>query len=163
VNKTELANLDVVGSGPIPPNPAELLGSELCGKFLAEARAAYDHVIIDSPPILLASDATVLATMVDGTILVYRAKENSRGVAQRARTLLEDVGAHVYGAVLNAAQVRRGGYFREQLRTFYEYQNEEDLDDATRSLPDEASRDQGKLDRSDLFDDDADDADDDEA
>jgi len=158
-HKTELANLDVVGSGPIPPNPAELLGSELCSKLLAEARASYDHVIIDSPPILLASDATVLATMVDGTILVYRAKENSRGVAQRARTLLEDVGAHVYGAVLNAAQVRRGGYFREQLRTFYEYQNEDEQEGTTRALPEDTARDQAALDRSDLFDDDDDDED----
>jgi len=133
VHKTDLANLDVIGSGPVPPNPAELLGGELCSKFIAEVQAVYDHVLFDSSPVLLASDATVLATRVDGTILVYRAKDNSRGVANRARSLLEHVGAHIFGAVLNAAQVRRGGYFREQLRTFYEYQPEEE--GARKALP----------------------------
>ena len=82
----------------------------------------YDQVIIDTPPVLLASDTLVLATAVDGVVLVIRANRNLRGVGQRACTLLNDVGANVLGAVLNAAQVTRGGYFREQLRTYYEYQ-----------------------------------------
>lgn len=140
VHKTDLANLDVVGSGPIPPNPAELLNSENFSRFLADAIAAYDQVIFDSPPVLLASDASVIASQVDGSILVYRAKDNSRGVALRARTLLEHVGAHLFGAVLNAAQVRRGGYFREQLRTFYEYSGE-DEERGTRALPGRAAGD----------------------
>jgi succinoglycan biosynthesis transport protein ExoP len=139
VHKTDLANLDVIGSGPIPPNPAELLGSEYATQFLAEATAGYDHVIIDSAPVLLASDAAVLATLVDGTILVYRAKVNSRGVALRARTMLEHVGAHIFGAVLNVAQARRGGYFREQLRTFYEYQQEDDDEKRPPALPGDAT------------------------
>ena len=70
---------------------------------------------------MLASDGIVLATAVDGVILVVRAKKDSRGVARRACTLLADVSAHVFGAVLNAAQVTRGGYFREQLRAYYDY------------------------------------------
>jgi len=138
IQKTDLANLDVVGSGPIPPNPAELLSSENFSRFVADATAAYDHVIFDSPPVLLASDSSVLASQVDGTILVYRAKDTSRGVALRARTLLEHVGAHIFGAVLNAAQVRRGGYFREQLRTFYEYRHDDEQEPLTRALPDTA-------------------------
>lgn len=158
IHKTDLANLDVVGSGPIPPNPAELLSSDHCRKVLAEATSMYDHVIIDSPPVLLASDASVLAAMVDGTILVYRAKDNSRGVAQRARTLLEHVGAHIFGAVLNAAQVRRGGYFREQLRTFYEYQPEEEVEDTPKRLPREKKV--AKKSKNDVELDDADDPDD---
>ena len=81
-------------------------------------------MIIDTAPILLASDACVLATSVDGVILVVRANENSRGVARRACQLVSDVGGHLFGVVLNAAQVRRGGYFREQLRTYYDYHAE---------------------------------------
>jgi len=156
VQKTDLANLDVIGSGPIPPNPAELLGSELCAKFVAEASAAYDHVIFDSAPVLLASDASMLATLVDGTILVYRARDNSRGVAQRARTLLEHVGAHLFGAVLNAAQVRRGGYFREQLRTFYEYRSEDEGAAGRRALPEANGAEANGAEASarDIFDDD---------
>ena len=139
VQHTDLANLDVIGSGPIPPNPAELLGSELCRKFITEVTEAYDHVVVDSPPVLLASDASVLATLVDGTILVCRAKDNTRGVALRAISLLTHVNARIFGAVLNVAQARRGGYFREQLRTFYEYQSEEELSEAgPRALPEQS-------------------------
>jgi capsular exopolysaccharide synthesis family protein len=123
--KTDIPLLDVLGGGPTPPNPAELLGSPQCQAFLRDAVSKYDQVIIDTPPILLASDGIVLATAVDGVILVVRAKKDSRGVARRACTLLADVSAHVFGAVLNAAQVTRGGYFREQLRAYYDYRPDE--------------------------------------
>jgi len=124
VVKTELPLLDVLGSGPLPPNPAELLGGAPFQALLREAGSRYDQVIIDAPPVLLASDVSVLATLVDGVILVVRANQDSRGVARRAIGALADVNARVFGAVLNAAQVTRGGYFREQLRAYYEYQPE---------------------------------------
>jgi capsular exopolysaccharide synthesis family protein len=114
--------LDLLGSGPTPPNPVELLNSEPARALLVEATGKYDQVIIDTAPVLLASDALVLGPAVDGVILVVRAKLNSRGIARRACGLLTDVGAHLFGAVLNAAQVTRGGYFREQLRAYYDYQ-----------------------------------------
>ncbi len=126
VVQTTVPMLEVLGSGPAPPNPVELLGSEACRAFLKEATSRYDQVIIDSAPILLANDAAVLGPVVDGVILVIRANRSSRGVARRACTLLGDVGAHVVGAVLNAARVTRGGYFREQLRDFYDYQADVD-------------------------------------
>ena len=77
-------HLDILATGPIPPNPAELLGSEQFRAFLDDATARYDQVLIDAPPILLASDPLVIATAMDGVILVVRAKENSRGAARRA-------------------------------------------------------------------------------
>lgn len=126
VVQTDLPLLDVLGSGPTPPNPAELLGSEPCQAFLKEAQNRYDQVIIDTAPVLLASDGLILGTATDGVILVIRANRNSRGAARRACTLLTDVGAHLFGAVLNAAQITRGGYFREQLRAYYDYQAETD-------------------------------------
>ncbi|MEK6675595.1 MAG: CpsD/CapB family tyrosine-protein kinase, partial [Planctomycetota bacterium] len=125
VVRTNVAGLDILPAGPVPPNPAELLGSEPCRAFLAAAASQYDQVIIDSAPVLVASDAVVLATAVDGVVMVVRAKQSTRGVSRRASQLLHDVGAHLFGVVLNAAQAARGGYFREQLRTFYEYQDEE--------------------------------------
>lgn len=118
---TKSANLDVLTSGPLPPNPAELVGSQQMAEFLAQVTKQYDQVILDAPPVLLASDASALATKTDGVILVCRAKVNSRGIGGRAYGLLQRVNAHVFGGILNAAQVRRGGYFREQLRTFYDY------------------------------------------
>lgn len=133
--KTDLHNLDVIGSGPMPPNPAELFNGTLAGEFIESVISRYDQIIIDTPPVLLASDASVLATRVDGAILVCRAKDNSRGQALRAISLLDRVNAFVFGGILNCAQVRRGGYFREQLRTFYEYQEEEEDADADRALP----------------------------
>ncbi len=135
VARTDIPLLEVLSAGPIPPNPAELLGSEQCRTFLEEATASYDQVIIDTPPVLLASDAIVLAAAVDGVILVIRAKANSRGVARRACTLLTDVSARMFGAVLNAAQAARGGYFREQLRTYYDYQAELEPPAVVRQTP----------------------------
>ncbi len=126
ITKTDLPNMDVLTSGPLPPNPAELMSSQQLIDFIAEVRGMYDHVIVDSAPVLVASDASILATRADGVILVCRAKANSRGIAGRACGLLGRMNAHIFGAVLNAAQVRRGGYFREQLRTFYDYRPDED-------------------------------------
>jgi capsular exopolysaccharide synthesis family protein len=135
-HRTDLPNLDVLTTGPLPPNPAELLNGDAFRKLLEEATSKYDQVIFDAPPVLLASDALILATLVDGAVLVCRARENSRGIAQRALTLLARVNAHVFGAILNAAQVRRGGYFREQLRTFYDYQTNERFEgDGRAALP----------------------------
>ncbi|GMU36957.1 MAG: polysaccharide biosynthesis tyrosine autokinase [Phycisphaerae bacterium] len=120
--KTPIPNLHVLGSGPMTPNPAELLAGDAFQAFLAGAVQKYDQVILDAPPVLLASDPTVLSSQVDGVIMTVRAKTNSRGAARRACALLASVNAHIFGAVLNAAQVTRGGYFREQLRTYYDYQ-----------------------------------------
>ncbi len=135
-NKTDIDRLDVLVSGPLPPNPAELVGSDRMVEFIAAATKAYDQVILDTPPVLLASDASVLATRADGAIIVCRARVNSRGIGGRACTLLRRVEAHVFGGILNAAQVRRGGYFREQLRTYYDYRADgDDYGDATSALP----------------------------
>ena len=103
---------------------------------LADAAGRYDQVILDGPPVLLMSDALVMTGAVDGVILVCRAKKTSRGVFQRAREQIERVNGRIFGAVLNAARVSRGGYFREQIRTFYDYQPEESLQaEAARILP----------------------------
>lgn len=135
VRTTMLPNLHVLASGPIPPNPAELLSSGYMRDLIAQVVERYDQVLIDGPPVLLVSDALVMASKLDGVILVCRAKANSRGIAQRARDQLERVNAHLFGAVLNAAQVRRGGYFREHLRTFYEYQPDEIEAGSVATLP----------------------------
>lgn len=131
--------LDVLGSGPVPPNPAELLGGDACRALLKQATVKYDQVIIDAAPVLLSSDALIMSTAVDGVILVVRAKASSRGVARRASGLLTNVGARLFGAILNAAQVRRGGYFREQLRDYYDYQAD-DAHTAAQSIAPRRSR-----------------------
>lgn len=119
--ETQTPKLWVLGSGPVAPNPGELLSGDLWSAFLKDALSQYDQIIIDTAPVLLASETAVLASSVDGVILVVRANESSRGMARRACRLVEEVGGHLFGVVLNAARARRGGYFREQLRTYYDY------------------------------------------
>jgi capsular exopolysaccharide synthesis family protein len=120
--RTELPNLDVLGSGPIPPNPSELLSTQYLQPVITRALEHYDQIIFDAPPVLLMSDVLVMTGSVDGVVLICRAKSSSRGVAARAREQLDRVEARIFGAVLNAAQVTRGGYFREQIRSYYDYQ-----------------------------------------
>jgi Mrp family chromosome partitioning ATPase len=113
-------------------------------ELISEAAGRYDQVIFDGPPVLLVSDALVLASVVDGVIMVCRAKSASHGVIQRAREQLEQVNARIFGAVLNAARTARGGYFREQMRSYYDYQPEEALlTNGTRALPGESGDNKG--------------------
>jgi len=118
---TDIPNLDVATCGPTPPNPVELLAGPYARDMVAQAADWYDQVIFDGPPVLLVNDALWLAGWVDGVILVCRARITPRAVAQRARERLASANGRVLGAVLNAAQTRRGGYFREHIRTYYDY------------------------------------------
>ncbi len=153
IASTSLPNLDILHSGPIPPNPAELLAGSYMEEFLQKAGERYDQVIIDGPPVLLLSDALVMTSMVNGVVLVCRAKASLRGVVQRARDQLERVNGRVLGAVLNATQISRGGYFREQMRSYYDYQPAEVIaSEGARSLPEE----QQQLDHDDQDDQDLD-------
>ncbi|HEX9109734.1 MAG TPA: CpsD/CapB family tyrosine-protein kinase, partial [Longimicrobiales bacterium] len=125
VTHSELANLDILTSGPMPPNPAELLGSTQMRALLTTARQTYDRVLLDGPPCLLISDALVLATETDAVLLVARAANSSKGALRRAREQFTRLNARVIGAILNGVQARAGGYFHEQYREFYEYTNDE--------------------------------------
>ena len=127
VTHTELPNLHVITTGPMPPTPAELLGSAAMRELLGNARKLYDRVILDGPPALLISDSNILAMQVDGVILVARADENSRGAIRRTREQLDGIRARVVGAVLNGAKARAGGYFKERYREFYDYVSDETI------------------------------------
>jgi succinoglycan biosynthesis transport protein ExoP len=127
VTKTDLPTLDVLSSGPMPPTPAELLGSQQMRALIKEATERYDRVILDGPPTLLISDATVMAMQVDGVILVARADENTRGTLKRAREQLEGINARIVGAILNGVRTRAGGYFKRQYREFYDYTSDETI------------------------------------
>ncbi len=115
--------LSVMAAGPLPPNPAELLDSEQMSALLEEMVAEYDQVIFDGPPAMVVTDASILSSIVDGTVLVVRAGDNTYGIVQRTRDNLERVGAHITGAVLNGVRVAAGGYLRRNYATFYDYQD----------------------------------------
>jgi len=104
-------NLQLLTSGPLPPNPSELLGSQRMGKLIEDLEQEADMLIFDSPPTLAVTDAAVLAKQVDGVLLVIDAGATQEEVARRAMAELSEVGAPVLGVVLNKVPVsRRGGY-----------------------------------------------------
>lgn len=109
--KTPYEGLDILTSGPMPPNPAELLESRRMKQILNEAAQAYDLVLIDSPPVIAVTDASVLAQSVDGVILVLAAGEVERENALRTKEQLKKVGAKILGIVLNKVKVKKHDYF----------------------------------------------------
>ncbi|MDQ3133033.1 MAG: polysaccharide biosynthesis tyrosine autokinase, partial [Acidobacteriota bacterium] len=102
----DLAKLHLLPSGPIPPNPAELIGSEQMANFLKTMGNNFTHVVVDSPPIASFTDGVLIASMVDGVILVVHAGKSSRQVIRRSRQLLQDVGAKIFGVVLNNVNLK---------------------------------------------------------
>src|SRR5437870_8395750 len=114
-------NLKLLPSGPIPPNPAELLGSEQMRQLLTSLGERFTHIIVDSPPAISFTDASILSTFVDGVILVVHGGRSSRAVVRRAKQKLQDVGAHIYGVVLNNVMiVARNEYYTG----YYSYYSE---------------------------------------
>lgn len=113
VQNTRQPNLFFLPCGPLPPNPAELLGGDRVHQFLENARNAFDHVIIDGPPVLGFADAPLLAASVDGAVFVLESRGTRRGQARGAIRRLQVGHAHLLGAVLtkfNAKAASYGGY-----------------------------------------------------
>ena len=107
---TQVENLRVLTSGTLPPNPADLLGSQRMETVIEELKGVADVVIFDSPPSLVVTDAAVLGTRVDGVLLVCDAGRTRRNEAERSATELRRVGANLLGAVLNRMSGRGGEY-----------------------------------------------------
>lgn len=103
---TDVDNLDILTSGPIPPNPAELLGSKAMSRMLEEVKSHYHLVLFDTPPVIAVTDAQVLASQVDGVLLVISSGKTNREMAVRAKELLEQVQANILGCVLNNRKMK---------------------------------------------------------
>jgi len=104
-------NLKLLPSGPIPPNPAELLGSDEMRRLLALVGEKFTHIVVDSPPAISFTDASILSTIVDGVILVVHGGRSSRAVVRRAKQQLLDVGANIFGVVLNNVKIESHDYY----------------------------------------------------
>ena len=98
--------MTVLTSGAVPPNPSELLGSPTARKILSELRGTFDYVIIDSSPLLAATDAAVLAAESDGVLMIARFGDTKRDQLARAVGNLENVGARILGAVFTMTPTR---------------------------------------------------------
>jgi len=122
---TTVPRLRVVTSGPLPPNPAEVLGSTRMHQFLEELGRVADIVVLDSPPCVTVTDAVVLSRWADGVILVLDQKNTSRQGVQRARENLQTVGARILGAVVNRVTAGgSGGYYYASYYSYYYYQDD---------------------------------------
>ena len=105
-----MPNLFIVASGPEPPNPAELIGSDRMTMAMRVLIENFDYVVFDTPPALEITDASVLARVVDGSVLVARAATTPRDAVARTAELLERVGGNLLGALLNDVDSKAGGY-----------------------------------------------------
>jgi capsular exopolysaccharide synthesis family protein len=114
VRTDEATGLNVLTSGPIPPNPAELVGSDQMRRLMTVLQERYTYVVVDSPPITSFTDGVLIATMVDGVLLVVQGGKSSRHIVRRSKQLLNDVGSKVFGVVLNNVNVQSHDYYYYQ-------------------------------------------------
>jgi len=128
IQRTETPNLNVLTAGSVDAQGYERLTTEIMGKALAEAREKYDIVLIDVAPAIVSSDAIMLASRCDATMLVVRAFSEKRGLVARIRTQLEETKAEFLGVVVNGVRASAGGYFRRNFRATHEYSNNGVLD-----------------------------------
>ncbi|CAI8872977.1 CpsD/CapB family tyrosine-protein kinase [Priestia megaterium] len=111
VQESEIPHLSVLTSGPIPPNPSELLASAQMAELLKEMKEQFDMVIFDTPPILAVADAQILANQVDGTILVVSSGKTEKDAAVKSKELLSNAQGKLLGVVLNNRKVEEGNYY----------------------------------------------------
>ena len=116
-------NLFLLPSGAVPPNPAELIGSEQMRRLLKVLEQNFAHVIVDSPPIASFTDGVLIAALVDGVLLVVHSGKSSRQIVKRAHQLLSDVGAKIFGVVLNNANRKSNENYYHQ-NYYNSYYNE---------------------------------------
>ena len=111
IHTTSIDHLDVISSGPIPPNPSELLGSRKMRAILERAKEQYDLVIFDTPPVLAVTDAQIMADFVDGAMLVVRSKVTELDAATKAVEALKPAKARLLGTVLNDREKKGSNYY----------------------------------------------------
>lgn len=124
IQQTAVPNLYVLTSGPVAPNPSELLASQNMMDILEELKQHFDYVLIDTPPIMPVTDAAVVSGKVDGTILVVASGAVSPAIAVEAKTRLEQAGAHLLGVVLNKVDVAANSHYGYGYGYYYYYGHE---------------------------------------
>lgn len=108
---TTVENLYIIPSGPTPPNPSELLGSKKMEHLIGALSEAFDIIIYDAPPVLSVTDAQILSTKVDGTVLVVREKKVKKEAVRQAVHLLEYVNGYIVGTIVNDVHGETDGYY----------------------------------------------------
>ena len=121
LRQSGISGLDILDSGPLPPNPTELFSSTAMKQLMIQYGNEYDRIIIDGPPMLV-SDAKALAVVADATILVLNAALTRRGAAQRITRELRQSNTNILGAVIIGVRMLKGGYFKEMFESYQDYQ-----------------------------------------
>lgn len=111
--KTQIPNLDILTSGPIPPNPSELLNSNSMEKIMGEMNDMYEYVVFDSPPVLVVTDPQILANKCDGVVLVVASGNTQKDYAMKAKDLLVKANAKLLGVVLNGVKLTKTKYYTQ--------------------------------------------------
>ncbi len=120
-HQADVPNLDIVTSGPLPPNPPELFGKNTFLRLLATARENYDWVILDTPPVTSVTDPVMASRTVDMTLLVIQYAEARRQLHREAIRLMSRTGVRIAGAVLNKADMERDHYYYSGYYSYYHY------------------------------------------
>lgn len=115
----DLPSLHLVASGPLPPNPSEILGSKKMADYLNSLRSMYDYIIVDTPPVGRVTDGVVLAPVVDGVLLTVASGQSQAQITKRAKGLLDQVGANILGVVLTKVSKKNSGYGYEAYGGYY--------------------------------------------
>ena len=121
IQNSDIPNLFYVPSGPIPPNPSELLGSNLFKSMINLFMEKFDHLLIDSPPILGFADSTILSTVADGVIMVVVGGKTPKDTLIRATDALHQVNARILGVIINRVDLHRSEYSSYYYRYHYYY------------------------------------------
>lgn len=119
VYMTSVPNLHVVMAGPVPPNPAELLGNARFAALLAKLREGHDYVIVDTPPLGSVADAAIVAHQCDGAVMVVSAKMASRKYVKRVMKSLENSNSRILGVVFNKVDMKSSGYYGRYYGKYY--------------------------------------------
>lgn len=111
ITKTTIANLDILTSGPIPPNPSELLGSKTMELVIEDLKEAYEYVVFDTPPLLVVTDSQVMASKSDGVVMVVASGKTKKEQALKAKELLEKANSQLLGVVVNGVESKKDNYY----------------------------------------------------
>lgn len=111
IYKTHIPNLDILTSGPIPPNPSEILNSNAMETLMEELEDQFDYVIFDTPPVLAVTDPQILANKCDGVVIVVASGKTHKDRAVKAKELLEKADAQLLGVVVNGVDSKSGVYY----------------------------------------------------
>lgn len=130
IQKTSIKNFWILPSGPVPPNPTELLNSKMMKELIKEVKDGFDFVLLDTPPVLAVTDGLILSSLSEGTILVINGDKLTRKALVRATDELKRVNANIIGVVFNGIKVRKGEYF---YMDYYSYYRSDEFEEGARN------------------------------